>query len=96
MITNAPERIFLNYGDTQGEAVDHKDCQEVSWSDHRVFSDDVEYVRLDTVIDFVNLSEERKEMLRDAFLTALSTAMAKAAVTVSGYPFAMQPKESER
>lgn len=45
MITNAPERIWLNYGDLQGEDADHNECVEVSWSDHRVFNDDVEYVR---------------------------------------------------
>lgn len=46
MITNAPEWIWLNYGDIGylGD-IDHSDCQEVSWSDHRVFNDDVEYVR---------------------------------------------------
>lgn len=50
VITNAPDRIFLNMGFDEAEGdVDFKACEEVTWCVDRQSPRDIEYVRVATL-----------------------------------------------
>jgi len=45
-ITDAPQKIWLNYGDVlEGEQISANDCEEVTWCDNPINDSDVPYVR---------------------------------------------------
>lgn len=47
-ILNAPEEIWLVYGDIEYDS-DHSECNEVTWCSESQYPADVRYVRADTV-----------------------------------------------
>jgi len=46
---NAPDRIWLQVGEDVEEGEDFNDCMEVTWEREKIFSSDIEYIRLDKV-----------------------------------------------
>lgn len=44
-MNNIPEKIWLNLGEEVPEDADFRDLSEVTWSENKVFDNDVEYVR---------------------------------------------------
>lgn len=41
---NLPKRIYLNIGDGVPDDTDFRDLEEVTWSEERVFDNDIEFV----------------------------------------------------
>lgn len=42
---NIPKRIYLNIGDGVPDDADFRDLKEVTWSEERMFDNDIEFVR---------------------------------------------------
>lgn len=68
-VLNAPERIWLTYGEALYEDVEHQevmDSGEVMWSAQRIEPHDIEYVRADLhEAEVERQAAIRKEALRD-------------------------------
>ena len=66
-MSDAPERIYLQLGDPshmQQEEVDkYPGSWDVSWCDERIWSNDIEYIRADTVPQMSDDERERVAMI---------------------------------
>lgn len=55
---NIPEKIWLNFGEEVPDDSDFHDLSEVTWSENKVFDNDVEYVRKS---EWINANERLPE-----------------------------------
>lgn len=46
---NLPKSIWLNFGDECPDDVDFRELSEVTWSENKVFNNDIQFVREDAV-----------------------------------------------
>lgn len=50
-ILSAPETIYLVIGELDGQDVEFRDLEDVSWCDDSVYRDDIRYVRATPLVD---------------------------------------------
>lgn len=50
-VLNAPEEIYLVIGEMDGQDVEFRDLEEVTWCDDSVYRDDIRYVRATPLMD---------------------------------------------
>lgn len=74
-VTDAPDRIWLQYGDIDRDCT-HAECYrdgDVTWCDHAIFDSDVEYVRADRLQAAVAEARAETEALKSDIADALTT-----------------------
>lgn len=64
---NIPEKIYLNLGEDCPADVDFRDLSEVTWSETKVFPNDIEYARK---TEWVSVNERLPEDERYFYLVA--------------------------